>query len=228
MATSWILGKVSDAIQPTIQGACASAGSFAGGAMNYVGSSINGVGESINTNIRAYGDGAKDYGNSIMDWTAAPGLRAQTAGNPLGLSSTTGGGKSNATNPSIYRASAGSKRETMPAINARPPQKKTTSTSTVVKPTSSVPVGKVKTKPVTRVVDPVKKPSSLTASGTPTRSVHPPTTSSVSRSKPVAGKVASTVTKPKNTVTSSTSAGATKAKQSSGQNLAKNPLGLSF
>ena len=89
MATSWIIGKVNDAIQPTIHSATSAAGSFAGGALNTVGNSINGVGASLNGTIRRYGDGINDYGNGVMDWAKADGPRAQTASNPLGLSSGT-------------------------------------------------------------------------------------------------------------------------------------------
>src|ERR1700753_4396210 len=93
MATSWVLGKVSDALAPPVSSTVASAGSFAGGAVNAIGNSINGVGETINGSIRRYGDGVKDYGNGIMDWTSSDGVRAATASNPLGLSGgTTGGG----------------------------------------------------------------------------------------------------------------------------------------
>jgi len=104
MATSWILGKISDALQPTIHSTVSSAGSFAGGALNTVGSGINGVGETINGTIRRYGDGVRDYGNGVMDWTSATGSRAQTAGNPLGLSGGKSQGKRSVTSPSIYSA----------------------------------------------------------------------------------------------------------------------------
>jgi len=119
MATQWVLGKVSEALAPTVSGAVAGAGSFVGGAVNAVGNGINGVGESINSSIRQYGDGAKDYGNAIMDWTRADGIRAATAANPLGLSAPTTGGKRQVTNPHLYRP---------PAINSASktatPQKK--------------------------------------------------------------------------------------------------------
>ena len=109
MATNWVLGKVSDALAPTVSNAASAAGSFAGGAVSAVGNSINGVGEGINNSIRRYGDGAKDYGNSIMDWTKAPSARSQTASNPLGLQSGAGAGKSGVTSPKIYSAPATSK-----------------------------------------------------------------------------------------------------------------------
>lgn len=102
MATSWVLGKVSDAIAPTIHNTVSTAGSYAGGAVATVGNSINGVGEGINSSIRRYGDGAKDYGNSIMDWSKAPASRVQTASNPLGLSGSTASGKGAVTAPKVY------------------------------------------------------------------------------------------------------------------------------
>ncbi|KAK6386222.1 hypothetical protein LTS17_001797 [Exophiala oligosperma] len=102
MATQWVLGKVSEALAPTVSGTVATAGAFAGGAVNAVGNSINGVGEGINRSIRHYGDGAKDYGNAIMDWTAADGVRAVTANNPLGLSAGKTGGRRTVTHPTMY------------------------------------------------------------------------------------------------------------------------------
>jgi len=72
--------------------------------LNTVGSGINGVGETINGTIKRYGDGVKDYGNGVMDWTSATGTRAQTAGNPLGLSGAKTQGKRSVTSPSIYSA----------------------------------------------------------------------------------------------------------------------------
>ncbi|KAH0829775.1 hypothetical protein FOPE_10683 [Fonsecaea pedrosoi] len=106
MATQWVLGKVSEALAPTVSSTVASAGAFAGGAVNAVGNSINGVGESINSTIRRYGDGVKDYGNGIMDWTRAGGVRAATASNPLGLSAGKTGGRLQVTSPQIYRPPA--------------------------------------------------------------------------------------------------------------------------
>ncbi|KIW25803.1 uncharacterized protein PV07_08946 [Cladophialophora immunda] len=106
MATQWVLGKVSEALAPTVSSTVASAGAFAGGAVNAVGNSINGVGESINGTIRRYGDGVKDYGNGIMDWTQAGGVRAATASNPLGLSAGKTGGRRQVTSPQIYRPPA--------------------------------------------------------------------------------------------------------------------------
>jgi len=104
MATQWVLSKISDALAPTVSNTVSTAGSFAGGAVNAVGNSINGVGETINGTIRRYGDGIKDYGNGIMDWTAAGGVRAGTASNPLGLSGTKTGGKLQVTSGHVYRA----------------------------------------------------------------------------------------------------------------------------
>lgn len=93
MATGWVLNKVSEAIAPTVSNTVATAGGFAGDVVCGVGNSINGVGQSINDAIRRYGNGAMEAGNGIKDWTSAPGLRAGTAANPLGLSNTKAGGK---------------------------------------------------------------------------------------------------------------------------------------
>ncbi|KAK5208031.1 hypothetical protein LTR41_006543 [Exophiala xenobiotica] len=102
MATQWVLGKVSEALAPTVSNTVSSAGSFAGGAVSAVGNSINSVGEGINSSIRRYGDGVKDYGNAVMDWTSADSVRASTAANPLGLSAGKTGGKRGVTSPSVY------------------------------------------------------------------------------------------------------------------------------
>src|SRR5271154_2057848 len=103
MATDWIMGTIHNAIAPTISSAVSTAGSFAGDAVSAVGSSVNGVGESINSTIRQYGNGTIDYGNAIKDYAKAPGARAATASNPLGLSSTSIGGR-NALGHSMYKA----------------------------------------------------------------------------------------------------------------------------
>jgi len=126
MATSWVLGKISDALAPTISSTVSSAGSFAGGAVNAVGNSINGVGETINGSIRRYGDGVKDYGNGIMDWTTADGARSATASNPLGLSAGKTGGKRQVTAGGIYRptpTSGASKTLTTTSKTAAPQKK---------------------------------------------------------------------------------------------------------
>jgi len=126
MATQWVLGKVSDALAPTVSGAVAGAGSFVGGAVNAVGNSINGVGEGINSSIRRYGDGTKDYGNAIKDWTQAEGVRASTASNPLGLSAGATGGKRQVTAPQMYRAPprANPSKTLMTTSKTAAPQKK--------------------------------------------------------------------------------------------------------
>lgn len=113
MATNWVLGKISDALAPTVSGAVSSAGSFAGGAVNAVGNSINGVGDSINQSIRTYGDGAKDYGNAIMDWTKADGYRSSTANNPLGLAGGSTSGKRAVTSPQVYHPPKSSAQKLM-------------------------------------------------------------------------------------------------------------------
>jgi len=104
MATQWVLGKISDALQPSIQSGVSTAGAYAGGVFNTIGSGINGIGESVNGTIRRYGDGLKDYGNGVMDWTNATGSRAQTASNPLGLGTSKTHGKRAVTSPSVYSA----------------------------------------------------------------------------------------------------------------------------
>lgn len=126
MATQWVLGKVSEALAPTVSGVVGTAGSFAGGAVTAVGSSINGVGEGINNSIRRYGDGVKDYGNAIMDWSKADGVRAPTANNPLGLSSGATGGKRQVTSPQLYRAppKASASKTLMTTSKNAAPQKK--------------------------------------------------------------------------------------------------------
>lgn len=104
MASGWIAGMISNGVQTAIQPGIASAGSFAGGAVSSVGNGVNGVGESINGYVRRYGTGIQEYGNAIRDWTGAEGPRAQTAANPLGLSSNKAGGKLGVTNPRLPAA----------------------------------------------------------------------------------------------------------------------------
>lgn len=99
MAASWISEMITSGVQTAIQPAVASAGSFAGGTVSSVGAGINGAGEYMNGYIRRYGNGIQDYGNAIRDWTAAEGLRSQTASNPLGLSSNKVGGKQGVVGP---------------------------------------------------------------------------------------------------------------------------------
>ena len=124
MATAWVLGKVSDALAPTVSNTVSTAGGFAGGAVNAVGSSVNGVGDGINRYIKGYGDGAKDYGNAIMDWTAADGIRGATAANPLGLTGGKTGGKRAVTSPQVYHAPASSASKTLTTTSKSTPQKK--------------------------------------------------------------------------------------------------------
>ncbi|KAK5452753.1 hypothetical protein LTS15_006901 [Exophiala xenobiotica] len=126
MATQWVLGKVSEALAPTVSNTVSSAGSFAGGAVSAVGNSINSVGEGINNSIRRYGDGIKDYGNAVMDWTSADAVRATTAANPLGLSAGKTGGKRGVTNPSVYTPVGRSTNpsKTLMTTNKKQPQKK--------------------------------------------------------------------------------------------------------
>jgi hypothetical protein len=135
MATQWVLDKVSDALAPTVSNAVASAGSFAGGAVNAVGGSINSVGESINGTVRRYGDGVKDYGNGLLDWTKADGTRAATASNPLGLSAGTTGGKRQVTSGSFYKAPAANPSKTLMTSNKTAAPQKKTATGTANKST---------------------------------------------------------------------------------------------
>ena len=93
MATQWISGAISNYVTNAVSGTVATAGGFAGSAVNSVGSTINGVGQSIDRTISHYGNTTKDYGNAIKDWTKAPGVREGTAMNPLGLSDIPSGGK---------------------------------------------------------------------------------------------------------------------------------------
>src|SRR5436305_9091398 len=102
MAAEWIMGTIHNALARTISSAVQTAGSVAGSAVNAVGNGINGIGESINSSIRRYGDGTIDYGNAIKDYTKAPGPRASTASNPLGLSNSVTGGKHAFSQP-MYR-----------------------------------------------------------------------------------------------------------------------------
>jgi hypothetical protein len=124
MATQWVLDKISGALAPTVSGAVASAGSYAGGAVNAVGNTINGVGDGFGRAVRSYGDGVKDYGNGLMDWTKAEGPRAATASNPLGLSSGSTGGKRQVTSGSIYRPPVEPSKTLMTTSKSTTPQKK--------------------------------------------------------------------------------------------------------
>jgi hypothetical protein len=143
MATAWIMGTIHNAIAPTISNAIQTAGSVAGDAVGAVGNGINGIGESINSSIRRYGDGTVDYGNAIKDYTKAPGPRASTASNPLGLSNSVTGGK-NAFSQPIYRAPAPSQPKALPAPAPKPqpkalpaPAPKKPATGTAAKPAAA-------------------------------------------------------------------------------------------
>lgn len=212
MATSWVLGKITDAIQPTVYNAASTAGGYAGGALSSVGSGINGIGSSINGTIKRYGDGIVDYGNGVKDWSNASGPRAATAQNPLGLSGSSVAGKSSVTSPSIYSApSSASKTLTTTAKT----QKKGAGNS-VKKPTP---------KPVTGS-QPLGAKKAVTGAPAKAPSVKP--------NVPVgnAAKGPTAVKKPATAVKAST-AGVTKAKPPSAiykpnSGAASNPLGLSF
>jgi len=122
MATAWIMGTIHNAIAPTISSAVQTVGSVAGDAVSAVGNGINGIGESINNSIRRYGDGTIDYANAIKDYTKAPGPRASTASNPLGLSNSVTGGKYAFSQP-MYRAPAPSQPKALPAPAPKPQPK---------------------------------------------------------------------------------------------------------
>jgi hypothetical protein len=116
------MGTIHNALAPTISSAVQTAGSVVGDAVGAVGNGINGIGESINSSIRHYGDGTKDYGNAIKDYTKAPGPRAATASNPLGLSTSVTGGRHAFSQP-MYRAPAPSQPKALPAPEPKPQPK---------------------------------------------------------------------------------------------------------
>lgn len=84
-----ILDPVYNAINNTINGAIAGAGSVAGDTVAGVGVAIastgEGIAESVNGVARSLADYVKEQGNYVKDYTKAPGPRAPTANNPLGL-----------------------------------------------------------------------------------------------------------------------------------------------
>jgi len=224
MATQWVLGKVSDALAPTVSGAVSSAGSFAGGAVNAVGNSINGVGEGINHSIRRYGDGAKNYGNSIMDWTTAGAVRGQTASNPLGLSSNAAGGKRQVTSPQVYRAP--------PRAN---PSKTLTTTSKTSAPQKKIESGT----PKKALPAPGPKPTSAVAQAKKNVSAAPAKTGSGPNPGAMSKKPAGTTSKPtgaakappsvkKVTPVKPSTATAARPKTQVNHTAAANPLGLNF
>ncbi|KAF2154654.1 hypothetical protein K461DRAFT_291581 [Myriangium duriaei CBS 260.36] len=77
-------------ISQKVQGYVSGAGNYFGGSIQNVGNGVNGVGKGIGDSItaatRGWGQGVAGYGNDIKDAARAGGPRAQTAGNPLGLS----------------------------------------------------------------------------------------------------------------------------------------------
>jgi len=201
MATGWVLGKISDALAPTVSNVVGSAGSMAGGAVSAVGAGINGVGESINGSIRRYGDGAQDYGNAIKDWSRADAPRSQTASNPLGLSSGTAGGKIKVTSPSIYSA-------------PKPTTSKSTSTQKKIADTPKKPTG----------TTPTKKPATTTASvKKPVNASSKPGTSQMKSISPASRPVSAI--KKTTPVVKASSGKPTKARAPTKS--AANPLGLS-
>ena len=215
MATQWVLGKISDALQPTIQNGVSTAGTFAGGAFSTVGSGINGVGESINGTIKRYGDGFKDYGNGVMDWTNAPVPRAQTSQNPLGLSGGKSTGKRAVTSPSVYSA----------APRPKPSASKTLTTTSK----TAQPQKKIEGAPAKKALPaPSSKPAAVTKKVPMTASKPAPSATQGAIKKPATTRLPATKTP--GPVKAST-ASATKAKPPSSQKpnyiAANNPLGLS-
>ncbi len=84
-----LLEPVYDAINNILNGTIAGGGAVAGDTIAGVGSIITATGEDIGDRVagtaRNWGDYAKDTGNHVKDYTKAPGPRASTAANPLGL-----------------------------------------------------------------------------------------------------------------------------------------------
>ncbi len=84
-----LLDPVYNAVNNTVKGAIAGGGAVAGDTVAGVGSTIastgRGIGDSVTGFTRGWGDYAKDTGNYVKDYTKAPGQRAATAANPLGL-----------------------------------------------------------------------------------------------------------------------------------------------
>lgn len=234
MATSWVLGKISDALQPTIQSTVSTAGNFAGGTLNTVGNGINGVGSTINGTIKRYGDGVRDYGNGVMDWANAPGARGQTASNPLGLSGSKTAGKTSVTSPSIYSAPAkpkqsASKTLTTTAKSTQPQKKiegvpaKKQVAGAVSKPVGAAPLAAKKAvstvpKAVTNKVPQSPRPGAFKSTQTANKPALP--SNPATMQKPVGGPVRAST------------ASVTKAKppavKKPNYTGAANPLGLTF
>jgi len=229
MATGWVLGKISEALAPTISSTVASAGSFAGGAVNAVGSSINGVGETINGTIRRYGDGVKDYGNGLLDWTAADGSRAPTASNPLGLSAGKTGGKRQVTGGGVYRApvstptSTASKTLTTTSKTAAPQKKIAGGTpkKALPAPKSAGPTKKAPSAPL----KPVQNAAKTSTTPNPGAMRKPAGSATGGVKKPTAVKPVKPVAKPASKPT--TTANKTKL-PGPNPTAGANPLGLSW
>jgi len=237
MATNWVLGKVSDALAPTVSGAVSSAGGFAGGAVNAVGNSINGVGEGVNRFVRAYGDGAKDYGNAIMDWTKADGSRGATAANPLGLSSGTTGGKRAVTGPQVYYPpkSTPSKALTTTSKSAAPQKKVGSAPATKSLPTSDSKAdgraaGKKSIKKEAASANaPAGKPSSAPNPGAmrrPAADQKKPVQKTASTATPQKKSI-SAASKPASAAPKPTAAARPQQAYQGSSKMAQNPLGLS-
>lgn len=106
-------------ISRAVNSGIATAGNYAGGAVDAAGKSVSGAGRgvgkryhprpffpylpttannppdypSITNASNSAGGSASDYGNAVKDWTKASGPRTQTAKNPLGTSGGSYGGK---------------------------------------------------------------------------------------------------------------------------------------
>lgn len=216
MATQWVLDKISDAVQPTIQSGVSTAGSYAGGAFTAVGGGINSIGQSINRSISTYGNGVADYGNGILDWTGSSSKRAQTASNPLGLDSGRTGGRRAVTTPSIYSAP----RDTTSKLP--PPKSRTTASNAVPKKVAGKPATKGPVRQIKTGATPVPKATNAVNSATSRKAVAVKPNSSA---KPGTGKPV-TRTPVKSSASSATRTQSTLSHKPN-HIAAANPLGLS-
>ncbi|KAL5113344.1 hypothetical protein ACEQ8H_008790 [Pleosporales sp. CAS-2024a] len=89
---SWLTratSSASSALSSTTSAAASGVGKAAGAVVTAAGNGVAGAGKGAGVSIvntsRSWGDMVRDYGNSIKDVTGAPGRRAPTRTNPLGL-----------------------------------------------------------------------------------------------------------------------------------------------
>ncbi|KAJ4524774.1 hypothetical protein HRR78_007957 [Exophiala dermatitidis] len=215
MATQWVLGKVSEALAPTVSS------------------------EGINNSIRRYGDGVKDYGNAIMDWSRADGIRAQTASNPLGLSAGVTGGKRQVTSPQVYRAPPKTSPSKTLMKNATPQKKIEAGTPKMALPAPGPKADAVTKKASSTVAAPVQKHVSAVTPKAPTATKTASTPNpGAMRKKPVDatsnknGGLKQTTSVKKSTPVKSNGVTASKPanrpKVSGNPTAAANPLGLNF